>query len=587
MSLSEESSKRLWRAIEWSRQKKKIFSSQRAAHIKQYVGMDYGDEGSETAVQVNLLALAAMIYLRKLASNCPRALLTSKKPATRADAFNFGEAFNEEVAAMRYGDLASRITLDALFGMGICFTGMQDGGYLEIDGFYGQVGKPFCVEVSLEDWFHDMTATDYRYIQYAGHLFTADHDSFMADDRFKQKDRDAVQKLENEDINPNVEGEERPSVLGRGASTPERYKDQVRLAQAWLPGEDRIVIFDASSGKYLGDFEHEGPEGGPYDIMGFWDVPENVMPLPPASLWSGLHETGNALWNKLVEQGRNQKTVLGGPAGSEDDMNKIIAAKDLQAVILGFAAQIKEHRFNGPDQASFAMFLQTKDLYSWLAGNLDSLGGLGPMADTLGGEELLQGSSSEMVRKMQDRVVKFHRSVFRKIAWYIFRDPYWQRTIQKQIPGTRDTLAVNVVPDEMTIDFDDLDWDIEPYSLESATPASKLRSIQFFLGQFYAPFREEFMASGGTIDWDSLARIVARYMNAPEIEEFVKFSTPPDPDRTPWPSEEGKPRETKRTYERVNRPGATRGGKDSALITQLMGGGVQPAESAAMGRPVG
>ncbi len=43
------------------------------------------------------------------------------------------------------------------------------------------------------------------------------------------------------------------------------------------------------------------------------------------------------------------------------------------------------------------------------------------------------------------------------------------------------------------------------------------------------------------------------------------------------------PNNTTRTYERVNKPGATRSGKDDVMSRLLMGGNVQQAEGAALG----
>ena len=49
----------------------------------------------------------------------------------------------------------------------------------------------------------------------------------------------------------------------------------------------------------------------------------------------------------------------------------------------------------------------------------------------------------------------------------------------------------------------------------------------------------------------------------------------------------GKPPVTTRRYERINRPGATRQGKDAAMISTLLGARVQPKETAGAMRPVG
>jgi len=95
---------------------------------------------------------------------------------------------------------------------------------------------------------------------------------------------------------------------------------------------------------------------------------------------------------------------------------------------------------------------------------------------------------------------------------------------------------------------------------------------------------------GLTVDVKRFTQLVADYDNIPELEQVIVSMDPnmreelPGPAGNPTPS--GKPANTNRTYTRVNKPGATRQGKDAALVQTLMGAGVQDAEGAAMTRGV-
>ena len=75
-----------------------------------------------------------------------------------------------------------------------------------------------------------------------------------------------------------------------------------------------------------------------------------------------------------------------------------------------------------------------------------------------------------------------------------------------------------------------------------------------------------------------------------ELEQVLKIATQNQqrPVGTPPPEKKvAKPAQTTRTYERVNRGGATRQGKDMAMMQTLFGGNPQPKEQAMMTRPVG
>lgn len=46
----------------------------------------------------------------------------------------------------------------------------------------------------------------------------------------------------------------------------------------------------------------EGPESGPFCILGFSEVPDQTMPLAPAATWYDLHNMINVLYRKMRRQ---------------------------------------------------------------------------------------------------------------------------------------------------------------------------------------------------------------------------------------------------------------------------------------------
>ena len=101
------------------------------------------------------------------------------------------------------------------------------------------------------------------------------------------------------------------------------------------------------------------------------------------------------------------------------------------------------------------------------------------------------------------------------------------------------------------------------------------------------PFIEQIAAQGGQIDFKELLTLIAKLADVDELKDIVRFEEPyenADPAGNPNPTI-SKPAHTTRTYERVNRPGATRHGKDDTMSRILMGAGVQDSEAAALTRP--
>ncbi len=68
----------------------------------------------------------------------------------------------------------------------------------------------------------------------------------------------------------------------------------------------------------LADFEWKGPEFGPYHVLTFDDVPENLIPTSPASRLAALARLANNLLRKQGRQAWRQKDIYTyTPAGAE------------------------------------------------------------------------------------------------------------------------------------------------------------------------------------------------------------------------------------------------------------------------------
>ena len=124
--------------------------------------------------------------------------------------------------------------------------------------------------------------------------------------------------------------------------------------------------------------------------------------------------------------------------------------------------------------------------------------------------------------------------------------------------------------------------------MQDNTPASKLQKIGLALREYVAPFLPMLEAQGGQVDFKELLSLVGRLGNIPELQDIVKFQIPDEgiPVQAAGSSQPRMATNTTRTNVRVNRPGATRSGKDNVLSQILLGGNPQPAEAATMGRQV-
>ena len=571
---------RLRTAVDWSiRQLEKPRQSRYDA-IKQYVGMHYGEGGAENRVPVNFLELATTIYTRQLAARAPKALITAKVPELRPYAVNMEIAVNQIPDEIDLSGTLRRAVLEAMFSFAVVKVGLSSSGSVVLGHDYGE---PFADLVSIDDYFCDMSAKSRREIQYEGNDYWLDIDA--AREMFDGDWKDAkIEPDEHTVSGDNGEARAESVSTDEGADL---HDDTVWLRDVWLPKEKEIWTYGVKSKQLFRKLKWDGPDCGPYHLLGFSDVPGNLLPLPPIALWRDLHELGNSLFRKLGRQADSKKTVAAFQGGNDDDVESLRKAADGEGIRYG-GQKPDNITVGGIDAPTLAFYLQVKDQFSYFAGNLDALGGLSPQSETIGQDRMLAEAASARMKFMADQTIDFAKSIFRSLAWYEWTDPIRKRKIQKGVKGTDISVQLEWSEETRKGEFLDYNFDIDVYSMQDDSPSTKLQKIGMALERFIFPMIPMLEQQGAYIDLQSLTHLLAKYSNLPELEDMVKFADrgvqPQQQMGGGSPTPSFKPSNTTRTYERVNRPGATRHGKDDVMSRFLMGSGVQDSEMAALGR---
>ncbi len=226
-----------------------------------------------------------------------------------------------------------------------------------------------------------------------------------------------------------------------------------------------------------------------------------------------------------------------------------------------------------------------KSLPTYFAGNIDSLGGLSPMTETVGQDKLLGEAAGAQLRGMVSSITAVVRKIFQAIAWYEWNDPVRQRTIEKPIPDTDLKIPIRWGKRGRGGNFSDFDFDIDVYSLQDNSPGLKLQKLGAVMQQYVLPLAPMIQQQGGSIDAQSILELVAKYADLPELSGIVQFLQ--SGEGTAQSESPEMPQNTTRMYERVNRPGATNGGKSQILQAALLGGRPQQSEMDAVGRVTG
>jgi len=564
-------------AVDWSIRQFEVPRQKRLEAIQQYVGKHYASNGSAKVVPTNFLELAVMIYVQQLAAQAPRALVTANVPALKPFAFSTEIAINQIPEEIDLGATLRNAVVEALFSFGVVKVGMCSSG---VSVLGHDQGESFADLVSIDSYFCDMSAKTRAGIQFEGDDYWIPVD----DARAMYEGKDSNIEPDRHTVTGD-NGEERAESVSTDEGA-ELYREKVWLRDVWLPDQHKLCTYGVKSLRVFRVIDWDGPEGGPYKMLGFSDVPGNLLPLPPVALWRDLHNLGNNLFRKLGRQADAKKTVAAFQGGNDDDVEAFKKAADGEGIMYN-GKKPESLSAGGVDAPTLAFYLQVRDLFSYFAGNLDTMGGLAPMTETIGQDKLLGDAASARLNYMRGRTLSFSKDIFKALAWYEWTNPVRERIVLKPVKGTDITLRRAWSPETREGNWLDYNFDIDSFSMQADTPSIKLQKIGSYLERFVIPMIPLIQQQGGQIDFKELTALTARLSNVPEINEIVRFGEPMATQPEQGNSQPSMmPAHTTRTYERVNRAGATRHGKDDVMSRLLMGGNVQPSEGAALGKAI-
>lgn len=561
--------------LEYSRKKRKEFVAESAGH-------HYSKTLSDKKIPVNLMRLAQNILTRKLISSNPKFHISTNVLSLKSFALDFQIALNHLTEEINLKHTLRRLITSAIYSpFSIIKTGMGEGKKFEVHGEQFDIGQPFSMLVDFDNFVIDMTSTDFENVQFAGDIQRVDYEWAM--DVFKNTDdiqyksfteRNAGFEDKNRDKTSNI-GRDQNSYFGSDDNVDE-FKKTIDIIDLYLPTEQLIVTYAWDLTKEFGNplevKEYYGPEQGPYDYLSFNDVDGNLLGVSPASLWYELHDLCNELFSKLSRQAKRQKNITAVHPIAQEDIERIINADDGEAVKIAQPDKVKEMSRGGINQPSYAFFLGNRDLFKEMAGNLDLLGGLGPQSETLGQDQLLAGASSQQMAEMQDRLTDVVRSVGKKLAWYLFHDPFIEMPLVKRIPGIDYDFPFVFSEETREGDFLDYNFVIKEYSMNEMTPNEKMNKLLMIYERIILPAQQIMGEQGINIDFQDFLKESANLLNLNEINSLVNMLSVDGEISVgrERPISSPAPAKTSREYIRKNVSGATNKGNSTEMIQSLL-----------------
>jgi len=513
---------RLRESMDWSIKELVPFRERYTESITVCAGSRYGQTNLDKT-PVNLMRLAVEIWLRQLVSQNPRSLVLTRSPALISQAYELELALNHTLKNINFGRSMSEVVRSAIFLFGVMKVGVAPKKTFRKQ-YHPGGDQVFADPVLVEDFIFDMNARRIEEWEWCANRYRLPLDEVRDNPDFDKTVRGRIRSESRNVSDTAFSGGDRASQISTSKSISDtEYHDSVELWDIWLPGDGLLVTMPTQAGlEPLRVREWEGPDNGPFHLLTFNNMPGNVVPSAPVQHLYDLQTLLTKLFNQLARQAGKQRTITLATAAAVADgtAQRIKAAQDGEIVTVTHTDQVRELRYGGADPQNLRLVMWLKDLFSYSAGNLESMGGLSQQGDTLGQEQLMRQSSSQMLRDMQTKVEAFTTNVLEDVAWYLYNDPIGETNLSKEIEGYGHIPFV-WGPDRREADFFEYNFELSPYSLQNQGPEQRLGRIMQFAQQILIPLAPQMGQWGKVFNVDKFLDLISKYGDLPELSTLV------------------------------------------------------------------
>ena len=523
-------------AIRSSRDAMKPIEIQRANILSAYQGHRFGgshaaEQSGKVRMSVPLMEIAIDLHAQLIAGQEVRALVNARRDSNLQPlALIVKDAMDLLIETIDLHEVLKLWIKEQMWGVGMIKIGIDFGSSDLSD--HGRdrrnplrMPRPYVDCVRFEDQIIDVDAVQGGRIRFIGNRYLAPLEWAEKNEAWKQEARDDL--VEWSGYNDPVGGFGSP--LPSQPTLPKPYRDRlypmVELWDVYLPIDDRFVTVSADGNRALYDDKWRGPAGGPY-LLGrsFEMLPTTVLRKPLAYSWLDSHDSVNALYNKAVRQSLRSKRNPIFNQGAEKDAERLRNAEDGEWIGVNNKELIGAFDLQGVDPSLVNLTGQLNNMFSYIASNLNLLGGLSAQSATLGQDQILAQQGSRRIGEIQRRAQFDYGKVLSRLAWYLFR---YRRL---QVP-TRMAVGFGSVPvllrhRDLKGRFLEFNFSVEPIRYKSAE--ERLTTL-FQVVDKMTRLLPVMAAGGRQLDGEELLNIIRDTSGVPEIDRvFRQRASVPD-----------------------------------------------------------
>lgn len=525
------------KAINLSRGKFDHLLRARSRFMSQMVGRFYqktnpGDREDRKASPINLLASATGTLVPNLVYNDPKIKVRTDVLAYRNYSDILELAGNHLLHQIDLRMTLRKAIVDAIFMAGFIKTGIAESQqYLTLESTDVALGQPFAERVDPDDMIFDPMARDWDEQTFIGNKFRANLEDLQESGLY---DADLLDKLASHYDGLSQDGNRAERLMGDNSAR--QYNNEIAryvdLAEIFLPREKLVLTLpyskDQTFDQFLRVVDYEGPDRGPYHMLGFTFVPDNVLPVAPAMIWYDLHILGNRIARKLARQSERIKRVLAYQGNAVEDVNEIAEADDGETVRVDDINAIKEIQYGGAGKESYEWMDWVKRQFSEQAGNIDLLNGTNTDSPTATQAQMLQANTSVRLSDMQNMVYSFAAEVSTDLVFFLHTDPLIELPLIQRVQGQEQQVVYS--PEMRQGNWMDYNLRVEPYSMARPDPNMTVqRKLQFTTNAIPAAAQAAMMLGPGFNVGAYLTRMAKdvgiedadEWLNTPQMQMWI------------------------------------------------------------------
>ncbi len=504
--------------------------------LSQYVGRFYQRTMQDArmdnkAFPVNLMHKAITTMVPNLVYSEPKARISTNFMAYREYAEVLALATNHLSYEINLRHTLRQTITDAIITAGWIKTGLGSSAQtIDLDGVEHDPGQPYADRVDPDDMTIDPFARTLEEAYFIGNRFRISKPALLESGLLKSED---VEKLGSRFDYPDWSEASKLSNSHDSLSYMSANNglvEYVDLVEVYLPNELKIVTipYDPTGGSSYGEsgkspilreVEYEGPERGPYHMLGFAFAPDNIMPIAPAQIWYDLHMMANRVARKIARQNDRQKKILAYEASAWEDAADIIDADDGESIRVDDVDAIKEVDFGGAAEDGYQYMEWAERHFSDIAMNIDLLAGSGSNEATATQAEIVQANTSVRLSDMQNLVYNFTGDAMRDMMFFLHTDPLIELPLVKRSKGHDE--QVHYTPEMREGDWMDYNLKVIPYSMARQDPNVRTRRLLEFTGNGIPALGVAFQTLGPAFNMEAAVNLLGREMGIDELDQII------------------------------------------------------------------